>query len=81
MAMTQGNNAFAAKKTFVVNTNSSLIQLIEKLEGKQPEIASDLAKSVYDMARLAQKELQSGDIEKVVRRQTEILEKLGSLIT
>lgn len=80
MAMMQGNNAFAAKKTFVVNTNSSLIQLIEKLQAKQPEIAGDLAKSVYDMARLAQKELQSGEVETVVKRQTEILEKLGSLI-
>ncbi len=81
MAMTQGESGFAAKKTFVVNTNSSLIQLIEKLEGKQPEIASDLANSVYDMARLAQKELKSGEIEKVVKRQTETLEKLASLIT
>ena len=80
MAITQGKNTFTAKKTFVVNTNSSLIQQIEKLETKQPELAKDLAKSVYDMARLSQKELESSDVESVVKRQTETLEKLAALI-
>lgn len=80
MAMTQGKNGFAAKKTFVVNTNNPLIQLIEKLQINKPEIAADLAKSVYDMSLLSQRELEPGDLEKVVTRQTQILEKLGSLI-
>jgi molecular chaperone HtpG len=80
MTMTQGKHSFPAKKTFVVNTNSPLIQLIEKLQNKQPDIAAEMAKSVYDMALLSQRELESGDLEKVVARQTVILEKLGSLI-
>lgn len=81
MAMTQGKNSFAAKKTFVVNTNSPLIQTIERLQQKQPEVAAEIAKSVYDLSLLSQRELEAGDLEKVVQRQTQILEKLGSLIS
>lgn len=81
MALTQGkNNIFPAKKTFVVNTNNPLIQLIEKLQANRPEIAADLARSVYDMSLLSQRELEPGDLEKVVARQTQVLEKIGSLI-
>ena len=81
MTLTQGkNSAFAAKKTFIVNTNNALIQLIERLQNKRPDIAADIAKSVYDMALLSQRELEPGDLEKVVLRQTQVLEKIGSLI-
>lgn len=80
MAMTQGKNTFAAKKTFVVNTNSPLIQLIEKMQNKHPEVASEMAKAMYDLSLLSQRELEPGDLEKVITRQTQILEKIGSLI-
>jgi HSP90 family molecular chaperone len=80
MAITQGKQAFPAKKTFVVNTNHALIQLIERLHKTRPEIATSLAKGVYDLSLLAQRELEPGELEHVVSRQTEVLEKLGSLI-
>ena len=80
MTLTQGKSMFPAKKTFVVNTNNPLIHLIEKLQNTQPEIAKDLAKSIYDLSLLSQRELEPGDLENVVFRQTLILEKLGSLI-
>ncbi len=81
MALTQGKNGiFPAKKTFIVNTNNPLIQLIERLETNRPEIAADLARSIYDMSLLSQRELEPGDLEKVVARQTQVLEKIGSLI-
>lgn len=80
MALTQGKSSISARKTFVVNTNSPLIQAIEKLESKQPDIAKEMAKSVYDLSLLSQRELEPSDLEKVVSRQTEILEKLASLI-
>lgn len=80
MTLTQGKNSFQAKKTFIVNTNSPLIQLIERLQTKHPEVASQIARSVYDMSCLSQRELEPGDLEKVVARQTQVLEKLGSLL-
>ena len=81
MAMTQGKSAFPAKKTFVVNTNSPLVQTMDRLQHKQPEIAAEIAQSIYDLSLLSQRELEPGDLEKVVFRQTQILEKLGSLIS
>lgn len=80
MTMTQGKNSFPTKKTFVVNTNHSLIQVIERLQNSQPEVAKDLAKSVYDLSLLSQREISSDDLEGLVSRQTEILKKMGSLI-
>jgi molecular chaperone HtpG len=80
MALTQGKSTMAAKKTFVVNTNSPLIQSIEKLQHKQPAVAQEIAKSVYDLSLLSQRELEPADLEKVVERQTQVLEKLASLV-
>ncbi|HSX13703.1 MAG TPA: molecular chaperone HtpG [Chlamydiales bacterium] len=80
ITMTQGKNSFPTKKTFVVNTNHSLIQVIERLQNTLPEVAKDLAKSVYDLALLSQRELPADDLEEVVARQTEIMKKMGSLL-
>ena len=80
MTLTQGKNSFEAKKTFVVNTNHNLVQLIEKLSLTKPDIATSLTVSLYDMSTLSQRELNPQDLETVVTRQTEILEKLGSLL-
>lgn len=80
MTLTQGKNSFEAKKTFVVNINHNLVQLIEKLSQTKPDIATSLSVSLYDMSTLSQRELNPQDLENVVARQTEILEKLGSLI-
>jgi molecular chaperone HtpG len=81
MALTQGKSTFSAKKTFVVNTNSPLIQTIEKLQHKRSDLAQEIAKGVYDLSLLSQRELEPSDLEHVVSRQTQILEKLAALIT
>lgn len=81
MALTQTKSEVPVdKKTFVVNTNHKLVQLIGKLQNKQPEIAEDMARGLYDLACLAQRELEPTDIEQVVSRQTQMLEKLSSLL-
>lgn len=82
LALTQGKSMphLMGKKTFVVNTNSKLIQALSRLQGKQPEVAAELAKGIYDLSLLAQRELESTDVEQIVSRQTQILEKLASLI-
>ncbi len=80
MVLTQGKTMIPTQKTFIVNTNSPLIQMIVRLEPKQPEIAREIAKGVYDLSLLSQRELEPSELERVVARQTQILEKLGSLI-
>lgn len=82
MAMTQGTSIpnMLSKKTFVVNTNSKLIQIIAKLQEKQPAMASELAQNVFDLSLLSQKELEPAKAEEVLARQTGILERLAALI-
>lgn len=82
MTLTQGRAMpeLGGKKTFVVNTNNPLIQAIAKLQTKQPEIAEEIARSVFDLSLLSQAELEPKDLETVIARQTEILQKLAGLI-
>ncbi len=83
MALTQGKTMphLLGKRTFVVNTNSKLVQAIAKLQQKQPDLAQELAKGIYDLSLLSQRELEAGDLEGVVSRQTQVLEKLASLLS
>lgn len=82
MALTQGKKALEMKpkKTFVVNTNNKLIQAIARLSQKQPDVASSISKGVYDLSLLAQREVDPSELEQVVTRQTEILEKITALL-
>jgi molecular chaperone HtpG len=77
--LTQGKKE-NTKKKFVVNTNHKLIQTISRLHQKQPEVASSLAKSLYDLSLLAQKEVGPDELGPIVARQTEVLEKISALI-
>ncbi|MDE3045363.1 MAG: molecular chaperone HtpG [Verrucomicrobiota bacterium] len=82
MAMTQGKPMphLLSKKTFVVNTNSKLVQAISRLQHKQPDVASELARHLFDLSLLTQRELEPKEAEQVLARQTTVLEKLASLI-
>lgn len=82
MALTQGKSAFPyqPKKTFIVNTNSKLIQTMAKLQEKQPDVAKEMAKGIYDLSLLSQREVEPGDIDRVIAQQTQILEKLSALL-
>jgi len=82
MAMTQGTTMpnLLSKKTFIVNTNSKLIQMIAKMQSKQPEMASDLTQHLFDLALLSQKELEPSKAEEVLSSQTSMLERLAALI-
>ncbi len=64
------------KKTFVVNTNNPLIASIEKLSGKNPELARDLVHQVFDLALLSQKEMDAESFSLFIERSSRILEKL-----
>lgn len=81
MTLTQGKKAlFPTKKTFIVNTNNKLIQAISKLHESKPEMADTLAKSVYDLSLLAQREVEPQELENVISRQRDILEKMATLL-
>ncbi len=68
------------KKTLVVNTNNKLIQTIERLQEKHHEVAREMSKSVYGLALLSQREVDPKKFEEVVSQQTQVLEKLSSLL-
>lgn len=82
MSLTQGRSAspLQPKKTFVVNTNNKLIQAIARLAPTRPAIAKEMAEGVYGLSLLAGREVEAGEIDLFLSRQTEILEKLASLI-
>lgn len=82
MTLTQGKGGpnFLSKKTFVVNTNNKLIQTLLKLEKKQPEIATDLARHLYDLSLLSARELDAEETEQALFKQTAILGKLADLL-
>lgn len=65
------------KKTFIVNTNSPLIKAIQKLDVKEPELASELVAQVYDLSLLS--EHGGGDsnhLNQYIHETSRILEKL-----
>ncbi|HAB98469.1 MAG TPA: molecular chaperone HtpG [Parachlamydiales bacterium] len=68
------------KKTLVVNTNNKLVQAIDRLQNEHPEVAQEMAKGVYGLTLLSQREVEPKDFEQVIKQQTEILERLASLI-
>ena len=51
-----------------------------KAQEKQPDVAKEMAKGIYDLSLLSQREVEPGDIDRVVFQQTEILEKLSALL-
>jgi len=68
------------KKTLVVNTNNKLVQSIDRLQQSHPEIATEMVKGIYGLTLLSQREVEPKDFEAVISRQTQILERLASLI-
>lgn len=73
--------ALGQKRTFVVNTNSGLVQSIDKLEKKDPELATALVKQLYELSLLSQRELEPGDFSSFLKRSSDLLGKLTDRIT
>jgi molecular chaperone HtpG len=65
------------KPTFVINTNSKLINAIHAVEKKDPELAKQMAREVYDLARLSQREMEPEGLSDFVARSTSVLEALA----
>ncbi|MEZ5315510.1 MAG: molecular chaperone HtpG [Chlamydiales bacterium] len=76
----QPTNEFI-KPTFVINTNSKLINAIHAVEKTDPDLAKEMAHEVYDLARLSQKEIDPEGLRKFIKRSNEVLERLVSKIS
>ena len=62
------------KATFVVNTNSPLVQSVQKLSASSPELAKNLAVHIFDLTRLTSKELTAEELHTFIERSTKVLE-------
>ncbi|HRD55098.1 MAG TPA: molecular chaperone HtpG [Parachlamydiaceae bacterium] len=69
------------KNTFVVNTNSPLIQAIKKLDEKNPELAKDLVLQAYELSLLSQHEMRPNLLNEFILRSNRVLSTLAEEIT
>lgn len=68
--------SFFGKRTFVVNTNNALMEGIRKLDRRNPELAKELTREVYELALLSQREMEPQALHEFVNRSNRILEAL-----
>ena len=78
MALTQQTlpPSLSSKRTFVVNTNSKLIQAIYGLKDKNPQLAKDMTEHLFDLSLLSQKELDPAALSDFISRSNRVLENL-----
>lgn len=69
----------AGKRTFVVNTNNKLIQKLQEVGNKDPQLAEDVVRHLYELSLLSQKELDPASMSGFVTRSAQVLEKLATL--
>lgn len=69
-------NQMMTKRTFVVNSNHPLISALPKLADKDPELAKEMVMEVYDLALLAQREMDPSSLNTFISRSQRLLEKL-----
>ena len=69
---------FPDKKTFVINTNSPLINSLPKINEQDPEFAQDLITQIYELTLLSQKELEPSQLTAFIERSNRVLEKFAT---
>lgn len=65
-----------ATRTFVVNTNNPLINMIKELSSKDPELAGEMAHEIFELSLLSQRELDPKSLNQFIHRSASIMEKL-----
>lgn len=65
------------KKTFVVNTNNPLMGTIQSLDKKNPQIAGELVRQVYDLSLLSQREMDPAGLNDFIARSTKVLQDMA----
>lgn len=74
---TSNLDAIMGKRTFVINTNNPLISAIAQLDSTDSELATEMAKQVYEQALLSQRELDPKVLQEYLSRTTHVLEQLS----
>jgi molecular chaperone HtpG len=72
--------AMMGKRTFVVNTNHPLVEVIQKLDVQNPDLAKELTKELYDLALLSQREMSPADLNAFISRTHLILTGLAAQV-
>lgn len=66
------------ERTFVVNTNSPIISMIQKIDRHDPELAKDMIKEVYQLALLSQREMDPDSLNSFISLCNQVLEKVAT---
>jgi molecular chaperone HtpG len=76
--MSQGEvpQGFPKKHTFVINTNNESIQKLTKLALDDKELASKIAKQIYQLSLLAQKELKIEEMSDFVSESNSLMQAI-----
>lgn len=78
MARRDGKQQIQPPATLIINSNNPLIQTIDKLIGKDPELAKRLGTQVVDLAKLSQQSLDPNHKQHVVEKTWDLLQELTS---
>jgi molecular chaperone HtpG len=70
----------STKRTFVVNTNSKLVQSIYQLKEKDADLAKEMVRHLYELSLLSQRELEPSALPQFVTRSNSILEKMAHFL-
>jgi molecular chaperone HtpG len=77
LAISQQTMPLPDKKTFVINTNNSLITSLPKIHEQDPELATDLITQLYELTLLSQREMEPSQISDFITRSHRVLEKFA----
>lgn len=67
------------KRTFIVNTNNSLISSLQELNQKDPNLVKELITNIYELSLLSQKEMPPESLSNFITRNNSVLEKLTNV--
>ncbi len=65
------------KKTFIINTNSPLLQNVYKMRESKPDLAKMMVREIYDLSALGQRELSAEELKGYLKRSTKLLETIA----
>jgi molecular chaperone HtpG len=68
------------ERTFVVNTNSPIISMIQKIDSMDSELAKDMVQEIYQLSLLSQREMDPDSLNSFISLCNKVMEKMASLI-
>ncbi|MFT4552994.1 MAG: molecular chaperone HtpG [Chlamydiales bacterium] len=75
------DDTIMGKRTFVVNTNNSLINSLEELNKQDSDLAKELVQHVYQLSLLSQKEMPAQTLNEFITRSSDVIQKLTDIAT